>query len=237
MLGMMMVDGWWRWYRCLPWICCVLRGLHLFLLPLLLLLFFFLRHMQPWYARSLANGDEIPYPYHASSPFILLSSPEQHHPSPRFILPLVPSKQFPSPHHSSVNRSNKLILKIITSNPIVTTINSANPNHPNIIAAVPTPLFKLPFPKSCAIVLAATEAVCCHSTETSTNTLATKMRARAICETGREGKGLTSRSEPCSSISSCQPGKVARRRKQTKARMMATILLVRQYYDMSAWGG
>ena len=124
----------------------------------------------------------------------------------------------------SVSRSNRLILKIITNNPIVTIINSANPNHPSIIADVPTPLFTLPFPRSCAIVLAATDAVCCHSTETSTKTEATKMSARATWETGREGKGLTSRSEPRSSISSCQPGKVARRRKQTKARTMATML-------------
>lgn len=52
-----------------------------------------------------------------------------------------------------------------------------------------------------------------------------KIRARATCETGLEGKGLMSISEPVrASRSSCQPGKVARRRKVTKARMMATIL-------------
>lgn len=39
-----------------------------------------------------------------------------------------------------------------------------------------------------------------------------KARAHATRETGRDGKGFTSRSEPCSSISSCQPGNVARRR-------------------------
>lgn len=54
---------------------------------------------------------------------------------------------------------------------------------------------------------------------------AMKMSASATCETGREGKGLMSMSEPVrASRSSCQPGKVARRRKVTKARMMATIL-------------
>jgi hypothetical protein len=52
-----------------------------------------------------------------------------------------------------------------------------------------------------------------------------KIKARATCETGREGKGLMSMSEPVrASRSSCQPGNVARRRKVTKARMMATIL-------------
>jgi hypothetical protein len=77
---------------------------------------------------------------------------------------------------------------------------------------------------SCAIVVAATDAVCCHRTDTSTKTDATKMSAKAVWDTGREGNGLTSRSEPEESISSCQPGNVARRIKQRKARMTATIL-------------
>jgi hypothetical protein len=71
---------------------------------------------------------------------------------------------------------------------------------------------------------AATEAVCCHSTETSTKMEAMKMMARAICETGLEGKGLTSRSLPWASSSSCQPGKVARSRRQMNANMIAMIL-------------
>jgi len=127
-------------------------------------------------------------------------------------------------YHSSTNSSSSLILNIITNSPIVTTMNRANENHPSTMAVVPTPLWTLPFPRSWAIVLAATDAVCCHSTLTRTNTEAIKMRASADWDTGREGKGLTSRSEPRSSISSCQPGKVARRMKQTNARMMATIL-------------
>lgn len=116
------------------------------------------------------------------------------------------------------------MLRIMTSRPIVTTTNRTNPNQPSTIADVPTPLLTLPLPISWAIVLAATDAVCCHSTETSTNTEETKMRASAAWETGRDGKGLTSTSEPDSSRSSCQPGKVARRRKQKKARMTATML-------------
>jgi hypothetical protein len=110
---------------------------------------------------------------------------------------------------------------------MVTTTNSTNPNQPSTMAEVPTPLFTLPLPMSWAIVLAATDAVCCHSTETSTKTEETKMRASAAWETGREGKGLTSTSEPDSSRSSCQPGKVARRMKQKKARTTATILNTR----------
>lgn len=106
----------------------------------------------------------------------------------------------------------------------MTMMKSTKPNQPSIMAVVPTPLFTLPFPRSWAIVLAATDAVCCHNTETSTNIEATKMRASAICDTGRDGKGLTSLSDPRSSISSCQPGKVARRTKHTKAKMIAMIL-------------
>lgn len=116
------------------------------------------------------------------------------------------------------------MLRIMTNKPMVTMINKANENHPSTIAVDPTPLFTLPFPRSCAIIEAATEAVCCHNTDTSIKIEAIKMIARAICETGREGKGFTSRSLPWSSSSSCQPGKVARRRRQMKANTMATIL-------------
>ncbi|KAH9826383.1 hypothetical protein Tdes44962_MAKER03515 [Teratosphaeria destructans] len=131
----------------------------------------------------------------------------------------------PSSHHSSVNLSNRCILRIITSSPMVTMISKANPNQPNTIALVPTPLLTLPFPKSCATCAAATDAVCCQSTETRTKMEEMKMRARATWETGREGKGLMSMSEPVrASCSSCQPGKVAKRRKVMKARTMAMML-------------
>jgi hypothetical protein len=112
----------------------------------------------------------------------------------------------------------------MTSSPIVTTTIKANPNQPKTIAEVPTPLLTLPFPKSWAIVLAPTDAVCCHRTDTSTKTAATKIKASATWDTGREGNGLTSTSEPLASVSSCQPGKVARIIKQIKARIMAMIL-------------
>lgn len=128
----------------------------------------------------------------------------------------------PQPQFASSDST--LILKIITSSPIVTIINSVKLNHPMTIALVPTPLLTLPLPKSSAMMEAATEAVCCQRTETRTKIAAMKMMARATCETGREGKGLTSRSEPSESVSSCQTGKVARRRTQMKAKMIAMIL-------------
>ena len=75
------------------------------------------------------------------------------------------------------------------------------------------------------MVAAATDAVCCHNTDTSTKMDAMKISARAIWLTGREGNGLTSTSEPVElSRSSCQPGNVASRTKVTKASIMATIL-------------
>jgi hypothetical protein len=71
---------------------------------------------------------------------------------------------------------------------------------------------------------AATDAVCCHKTDTSTKIEAMKIIASAIWETGREGNGLTSLSEPCASSSSCHPGKVARSKRQMNAKMMAIML-------------
>lgn len=107
---------------------------------------------------------------------------------------------------------------------MVTMMRRVNENHPMTIALVPTPDLTEPFPKSWAMTDAATEAVCCHRTDTRTKIDAMKMMARETCETGRDGKGLTDRSEPSESSSSCQPGNVASRMKQTKAKMMAMIL-------------
>lgn len=75
-------------------------------------------------------------------------------------------------------------------------------------------------------MLAATDAVCCQRTETRINIEAMKIIASATCETARDGKGLTSRSDPSKSTSSCHPGKVARRRKQMKAKISAIMLLM-----------
>jgi len=107
-------------------------------------------------------------------------------------------------------------------------ISNEKPNQPSTIAAVPTPLTTLPLPRSCAMIEAATEAVCCHNTDTRTKIEAMKMIARDIWLTGREGNGFTSTSssEPSedSRSSVCQPGKVRRRRRQMKAKTIATML-------------
>lgn len=112
----------------------------------------------------------------------------------------------------------------MTSRPIVTIMSSVNENQPNTMALVPTPLLTDPLPKSWAMTDAATDAVCCHRTDTRTNMDEMKMMASAICETARDGKGLTSRSEPSESSSSCQPGNVASKSRHKKAKMMAIML-------------
>ena len=127
-------------------------------------------------------------------------------------------------HSSSVISLTTLYARMKLKRPIVTRTSRPKANQPRTIEDEPTPLRMLPLPKSCATVLAATEAVCCQSTDTRTKTEAMKMRASATCETAREGTGLTSFSEPDSSISSCHPGNVARRTKQKNERITATIL-------------
>jgi len=178
-----------------------------------------------------ASSSNSPVPMVLRDPLWIYPSNQNRHQETYYTPPLARR-----PFYSSDNRSNKWILKIITNNPIVTIINKLNPNHPSTMAAVPTPLFKLPFPKSCATCAAAIDAVCCHSTLTSTKMLAMNIRAKAIWDTGREGKGLMSMSLPVrASSSSCQPGKVARRRKVTKARMMAMMLLISPVSPLMGW--
>lgn len=114
-------------------------------------------------------------------------------------------------------------------------MSKVNENQPSTMALVPTPLLTDPLAKSCAITEAATDAVCCHSTETRTKMDEIKMMARATCDTALEGNGLTSRSEPSESSSSCQPGKVARRRRHRKAKTIAMMLsFVSNFLDVKA---
>ena len=109
----------------------------------------------------------------------------------------------------------------MTRRPIVTIISSANPNHPNTIAVTPTPVSTLPFPMVSAIVAAATLAVCCQSTLTSTKIAATNMMASEICETARLGRRRTLGP---SGYSSSYPGNVASSNSTTVAKMIATMI-------------
>jgi len=115
------------------------------------------------------------------------------------------------------------MLNIMTSKPRVTTTSRPNPNQPSTMAAVPTPDLTLPFPRSWAIVLAATAAVCCHITDTSTKTDEMNIVASATCDTALDGKGFTSCSDPSGLVVVCHPGNVARRMKVKNARTMAMM--------------
>lgn len=103
---------------------------------------------------------------------------------------------------------------------MVTIISSAKPNQPRTIAVTPTPVATDPFPMFSAMVAAATLAVCCHSTETSTKIAATNITASATWDTARLGSRFLS-GPP--SYSSSYPGKVARRSSVTAARIIAII--------------
>lgn len=117
--------------------------------------------------------------------------------------------------------------------PIVTMMSSANANQPMTMALVPTPLLTAPFPKSCAITDAATDAVCCHKTETRIKMDDMKMMARETCDTAREGMARTTLSEPSESSSSYHEGNVARSRTHRKAKMMAIILRKKSWSVLS----
>jgi hypothetical protein len=76
------------------------------------------------------------------------------------------------------------------------------------------------------MLAAADVAMCCHNIDTNAKSEASRSIPSASCDTGREGNGLTSRSLPCSSSSSCQPGKVARRSMAMKAKGTAVNLFL-----------
>src|ERR1700761_6740081 len=111
----------------------------------------------------------------------------------------------------------------MTNNPSVTTTSNPKPNQPSTIAEVPTPDLTLPLPRSCATVLAATDAVCCHMTLTSTNTEAMNIVASATCDTALDGNGRTSCSDPSGPVLVCQPGNVASNTNVRKASITAIM--------------
>ena len=109
---------------------------------------------------------------------------------------------------------------------MVTIIKRAKPNHPSTMAETPTPVDIDPLPKFPAIVDAATLAVCCHKTETSTNIDATNMMARHIWLMKVLGSLL--RGGP--SAASCSyTGKDARRTRTRAERMIDMILCIGMY--------
>ena len=67
---------------------------------------------------------------------------------------------------------------------------------------------------------------CCQKLLSSDRTEATKRTARLTWDTARDGKGLTSLSDPSESSSSCQWGKVASRRMVKNAKATLTNLSI-----------
>ena len=101
--------------------------------------------------------------------------------------------------------------KIMTNRPTTTTKDSSTPIQPNTAAANPTCPLTVPYDKLSVMVAAAELAMCCQKTDTNIKMELRLIIAKAACDTRLDGKGFTSRSLPSPSVSSCQPGKVARR--------------------------
>jgi hypothetical protein len=80
---------------------------------------------------------------------------------------------------------------------------------------------------------------CCHSAATRLNRAATRIKTQVSHETGLQGNGLTSRSEPESySVPSCHLGNVLRKGRQTAVRMMLMNLThVLKKWKLMEWGG
>ena len=114
---------------------------------------------------------------------------------------------------------------------IAATTNMLRLTQPRAIAVAPTSLLTVPYPISWAVVATATEAVCCHIMDTNAIREHKMSAESTILKTGREGKGFTSLSEPRSSVSSCQPGKVASRAVAITARTIAMILLYHRQFS------
>lgn len=110
--------------------------------------------------------------------------------------------------YKSVRRSSICIDTIMTTVPMETTVERRNAIQTKTMAAVPTEAVTLPYVEVAISEATEAAAVCCHEAATSVNADATQVAAAIAWLTGLEGNGFTSRVEPASSVSSCQPGKV-----------------------------
>ena len=99
-----------------------------------------------------------------------------------------------------------------------------NATHVKARLAVPRLVFNRTYSVESTEAANATEPTWAHVAEISSKRQDRKLNNNATCETGRDGKGLTSRSEPSSSSSSCHPGNVDRSRITIKPNTMETIL-------------
>ncbi len=116
------------------------------------------------------------------------------------------------------------MLNIMTSRPMVTMMRRVKLNQPMTIALVPTPDKTLPLARVLGYDAGCYRGRVLPQHRDEDEDAGDEDDGQATCDTGRDGNGLTSRSEPSLSSSSCHPGKVARRRRQMKAKMMAIML-------------
>lgn len=115
------------------------------------------------------------------------------------------------PSHSSVSRSSKFIEYIMTMRPAMTMAFMKKEAQTRPAATDPTSVSQ-PLSKACLTTEPLdVAATCCQVAAVSENKVDKVMHAAQMAEIFREGSGLTSTMLPVSrSVSSCQPGNVAR---------------------------
>ena len=122
-------------------------------------------------------------------------------------------------------------MNIITS-PIAPTSLRAAAVQPNTNENAPTLPSTVPYAVSSADVTRTTLAICCQKTKKTPDRKAKLDKAIADFRTLLAGKGFSSRSEPRSSSSSCQPGKVHREHATMTSSPLVAIL---SSYRISHW--
>lgn len=110
------------------------------------------------------------------------------------------------------------------ANPMTGIITNVTAIHPKAIAALPVWVIVRPYVRCRVTVDAVLAPTCCQNADTQPKAHPSPRAANATIDTGRDGKGFTSRTESSSSSSSCHPGNVARRRKVMNVNMIAMIL-------------
>lgn len=110
---------------------------------------------------------------------------------------------------------------------IIKKATEVNPKtvQPNAIATGPAVADRRPFVVVAIANAPVDAAMCCHNAETRQRSDAMPNDHAVTCMSGREGNGLTSKSEPVlASCSSCHPGNVERMQKASAQSAMAASL-------------
>lgn len=108
-------------------------------------------------------------------------------------------------------------------------------SHPRAMAPAPTRAVTVPYVKNCASVDAAELERCCQKLARRHRMEEMTKKIRTTIETFLLGKGLTSLDEPSLSSSSRQPGNVASKRMEKKAKAIETNLGVGKMKTVRDW--